>query len=48
MTMTKEQRKAYPFAAALADIRELTENLKAFKKKYRSRTKIEKMVRRVM
>ena len=45
--MTKEQEKAYPFAALLTDVRILTENLRDFKKKYRSRTKTRKVMEKV-
>jgi len=45
--MTKEQGKAYPFAALLTDVRILTENLRDFRKKYRSRTKTRKLMEKV-
>lgn len=45
--MTKEQEKAYPFAALLASCRELTEDLREFKKHYRSRAKVRKLMEKV-
>lgn len=47
MTMTKEQERAYPFAGLLTDVRILAGNLKDFKKKYRSRTKVRKIMEKV-